>query len=192
MTSETKLRIKNMVCSRCIRVVREELESLGFHVENVELGEAVIHDSVTAQKLILIREALLRNGFELLEDRRSQLIESVKNAVIDAVRNPGKIRENYSTYLSKVTGVEYPYLSGLFSSTENITIEQYSILQKIEYIKELILYEEHTLGEIARMLGYSSVSHLSNQFKKVTGLTPSYFRELKNERRKALDEVSRP
>ena len=192
MTNETRLRIKNMVCSRCIRVVREELESLGFHVENIELGEAVIQGSVAEEKLKRIREALLGNGFELLEDRRSQLIESVKNAVIDIVRNPGKIKQNYSTYLSKVTGVEYPYLSSLFSSTENITIEQYSILQKIEYIKELILYEEHTLGEIARLLGYSSVSHLSNQFKKVTGLTPSYFRELKNERRKALDEVSRP
>lgn len=181
-----------MVCSRCIRVVREELESLGFLVENVELGEAVIHGSVTAEKLNRIRESLLRNGFELLEDRRSQLIESVKNAVIDIVRNPGKMRENYSTYLSKVTGVEYPYLSSLFSSTENITIEQYGILQKIEYIKELILYEEYSLKEIAHMLGYSSISHLSNQFKKVTGLAPSYFRELKNERRTALDEVSRP
>jgi AraC-like DNA-binding protein len=188
----TTLYIKNMVCDRCIRVVKEEIERLGHIVETVVLGEVHISGSLTNAERSSISEVLGKNGFELLESKAAKLIEQIKLAVIESVRSASPIKSNYSQYLSKKLGREYTYLSSLFSSTENITIEQYIIEQKIERVKELIIYDEYSLSQIAKMVGYSSVSHLSNQFKKVTGLTPSFFKSIKGEKRKTIDAVVKP
>jgi AraC family transcriptional regulator len=181
--------IKNMVCGRCIKVVKEEFEHLGYSPTNIELGLVEVAEDISQAQQKALSEALKMNGFEILQDRKGWIIEQVKHAVIDLVQNPQKVKKNYSTYLSEKAGLEYHYLSGLFSSTENITIEQYIILQKIERAKELILYNEMSLSEIAKTMGYSSSSHLSNQFRKVTGLSPSYFKELRSEKRKMIDSV---
>ena len=181
--------IKNMVCARCIKVVTEEFERLGHRPIRIELGLVEVAEDLSQSQRKSLSEALKNNGFELLQDRKGWIIEQVKLTVIDLVQNPNKVKKNYSTYLSEKVGLEYHYLSGLFSSTENITLEQYIILQKIERAKELILYNEMTLSEIAKTMGYSSASHLSNQFRKVTGLTPSYFKELRSEKRKMIDSV---
>jgi len=180
--------IKNMVCGRCIKVVKEEFERLGYTIIDIELGLVEVAEDISMERKAL-SEALKKNGFEILQDRRGWIIEQVKHAVIDLVQNPQKVKKNYSIYLSEKAGLEYHYLSSLFSSTENITIEQYIILQKIERAKELILYDEMSLREIAKIMGYSSASHLSNQFRKVTGLSPSYFKELRSEKRKMIDSV---
>jgi len=181
--------IKNMVCSRCIKVVREEFERLGHTPVKVELGVVEVAEDIAPAQRKELSEALQVNGFEILQDRRGWIIEQVKHVIIDLVQNPHKVKKNYSTYLAQETGLEYHYVSGLFSSTENITIEQYIILQKIERAKELILYDEMSLSQIAKTMGYSSASHLSNQFRKVTGLSPSYFKELRSEKRKMIDAV---
>jgi AraC family transcriptional regulator len=184
-----QIHIKNMVCGRCIKVVREEFERLGHTPLHAELGLVEIAGDLSKADLMELSESLKMNGFEILHDRRSRIIEQVKHAVIDLVQNPHKVKKNYSIYLSEKIGLEYHYLSGLFSSTENITIEQYIILQKIERAKELILYDEMSLAGIAKTMGYSSASHLSNQFRKVTGLSPSHFKEIKSEKRKMIDSV---
>lgn len=184
-----KIYIKNMVCDRCRRVVAEELQKLGYPVEQVTLGEA----EVAAGEIDLerIREVLEKNGFELLDDRKTQLIEKVKVAIIELVHQAGEqeLHTNTSDYIAEKVGLDYNYLSSLFSSFEGITIEKYLILQRIERVKELLVYDELSLKEIAFKLGYSSVAHLSNQFKKVTGLTPSHFKQVRSERRKTLDKV---
>jgi len=189
--SVTTIYIKNMVCGRCIRVVREELEKLGFQIGRIELGEV---DVVNGKSIDLrkIRSVLERNGFQLIEDKNARVIERIKLAILDLVQHDyseSPLRANYSGYIAKELGYDYHYLSSLFSSIENITIEQYIILQKIERVKEFLKYGEWTLSEIAFRMGYSSVQHLSNQFKKVTGLTPSHFKELKESLRKPLDKV---
>ncbi|MFD1188336.1 AraC family transcriptional regulator [Pontibacter rugosus] len=186
-----KIKIKNMVCDRCKRVVAEELQQLGYTVVQVELGEAELSTEKEVIDLEQVREVLKNNGFELLDDRKTQLIEKVKLAIIDLVHTVGEqeIQVNTSAYIAAKIGMEYNYLSTLFSSSEGITIEKYVILQRIERAKELLVYDELSLKEIAYQLGYSSVAHLSNQFKKVTGLTPSYFKQVKDERRKTLDKV---
>ncbi|MEJ8803813.1 AraC family transcriptional regulator [Pontibacter sp. H249] len=186
-----KLHIKNMVCARCNRVVAEELAKLGYQVLQVSLGEAEISRADNAFNIEQIRETLTANGFELLDDRKTQLIEQVKLAIIELVHRQGEadLHINTSDYLSEKLGMDYSYLSSLFSSHEGITIEKYLILQRIERVKELLVYNELSLKEIAYQLGYSSVAHLSNQFKKVTGLTPSYFKEVKENKRKTIDHV---
>jgi len=191
-----ELYIKNMVCDRCIRVVREELVKLGHDVRAVSLGEAEIGGTVTDGQLLEIRSMLVQNGFELIEDKNAKIIEAIKTAVIQLVHHnhdtqPLKIK--YSEYISRAIGKDYHALSVLFSSVENITIEQYIIRQKIERVKELIKYDERSLSEIAYMMKYSSVQHLSNQFKSVTGFTPSQFKKLSpsqhHQHRKPLDKV---
>ncbi|RAU81801.1 helix-turn-helix domain-containing protein [Pontibacter arcticus] len=187
----TKLFIKNMVCDRCNRVVAEELSGLGYTVHNISLGEAEIsaeNDTIDLEK---IRQVLTDNGFELLDDRKTQVIEQVKLAIIDLIHTQGEAdqRVNTSDYLSQKTGLDYSYISSLFSAFEGITIEKYLILQRIEKVKELLVYNELSLKEIAYKLGYSSVAHLSNQFKKVTGLTPSHFKEIKENKRKTIDKI---
>ncbi|WP_162426116.1 AraC family transcriptional regulator [Pontibacter pudoricolor] len=184
-----KIYIKNMVCDRCKRVVEEELTKLGYTVQQVELGEAEIAaDTINLDE---IRQVLAGNGFELLDDRKVQLIEQVKLAVIDLIHQQGEagMHLNMSNYLAKKLGVDYHTLSTLFSSTEGVTIEKYVILQRIEKVKELLVYGELSLKEIAYELGYSSVAHLSNQFKKVTGLTASHFKEIKTHKRKTIDKI---
>jgi AraC family transcriptional regulator len=181
------LYIKNMVCPRCIRVVREELEKAGLAVEEVKLGEARVLGATDTAR---IGEILKANGFELLEDKNIRLVEKIKSLIIDLVHHRGEpINENYSSYLSRETGKDYSVLSHLFSEAENITIEKYIINQKIEKVKELLVYNELSLSEIAYMLGYSSVAYLSSQFKQVTGFTPSGFKKLKSHGRKTIDSV---
>ncbi len=189
----TTLYVKNMVCDRCIRVVREELKQLKLDVRSVTLGEVVVAGNARGLPMKQISSVLEENGFELIEDRKAKTIELLKLAVLKLVRESEaskgrKIKQ--SEYLSKELGLDYHYLSTLFSSIENITIEQYIILQRIERAKELLKYGELTLSEIAYNLGYSSVQHLSNQFKSVTGFTPSSFKKLTGNVRKSLDRVS--
>jgi AraC family transcriptional regulator len=188
---ETHLRIKNMVCNRCIRVVGEELQKLGLHPGKVELGEAVIEEDISAEKLQQVREVLEQNGFELLEDHKAKLVEQIKNIIIKLVHqtDASEITVNYSDYISGKLKKDYHYLTGLFSSIENVTIEKYIIQQKIERVKELLVYGELTLSEIAYRLGYSSVAHLSNQFRQVTGFSPTEYKKIKSHKRKPLDEV---
>jgi AraC family transcriptional regulator len=187
-----KLYIKNMVCGRCIKVVSEELNKLGIEYNSVQLGEVELSSPLANDKLEILRSALLENGFELIDDSKTKLIESVKTLIIKSIYQSNKPEEiNYSDYLSKATGKPYTALSSLFSSVENTTIEKYIISQKIERTKELLVYGELTLSEIAYQLGYSSSQHLSNQFKKITGFTPSYFKELKAQKRLFIDKINK-
>lgn len=181
-----------MVCDRCKRVVAEELQNLGYDVLQVGLGEAEIATDSGEIDMERLREALEQNGFELLDDRKTQLIEKVKLTIIELVRQAEQqeLTVNTSDYIADKLGLDYNYISSLFSSFEGITIEKYLILQRIERVKELLVYDELSLKEIAYKLGYSSVAHLSAQFKKVTGLTPSYFKQIKTDKRKTLDKVN--
>ncbi len=190
MPESTTLHIKNMVCDRCIRVVREELEGLGLTVADVQLGRAEVLPPATGLDLDAVRYTLETNGFELLQDRQAQLVDRIKTTIIDLIRSGGleELHLNYSDYISRQVGRSYSYLSTLFSQVENLTIEKYLIIQKIEKTKELLIYDELTLSEISYRLGYSSPQHLSGQFKAVTGLTPTAFRRGKAKRR-PLDQV---
>ena len=185
------LHIKNMVCDRCRLVVKQTLDSLGYHPTRIELGEVELAETLTGTQLDGLRERLRAVQFELLDDRRQQTVERIKAAVIELVhRQPERLRRtNPSTYLAEALGRDYKYLSGLFSEVEGLTIEHYVIQQKIERVKELLAYDELTLSQIADSLHYSSVQHLSGQFKKVTGLTPSEFKRLNAPGRRALDHV---
>ncbi|NUN69726.1 MAG: helix-turn-helix domain-containing protein [Bacteroidetes bacterium] len=180
-TSVEHLYIKNMVCDRCIRVVREELSALGHDVRTVVLGEVQIGGPVSAAQRTAISAMLVKNGFELIEDRNARTIEEIKTAIIRLVHHDhdaAPMRKKYSEYIADAVGRDYHSLSVLFSAVENITIEQYIIRQKIERVKELIRYDDRSLSEIAYMMRYSSVQHLSTQFKSVTGFTPSEFKRL--------------
>lgn len=187
----TTVHIKNMVCNRCIRVVKEEIEQLGYKLQSIQLGEAVI-DSDKTVDLDKVREVLAENGFELLEDKKVQLINQVKTLIIETIhhKNLEDFNKNYSDYISQELGKDYTYLSHLFSTQEGITIEKFIILQKIERVKELLVYDELTLSEIGYRMNYSSVAHLSNQFKQVTGLTPTQFKQNHSRNaRKPLDKI---
>ncbi len=184
------LYLKNMVCNRCKMVVRSELEKQGLNVLSVELGEAEIAEVLSLAQKQALNEALLPLGFEVIDDKKSRLIEHIKNLIIELVhQKDSELTTNLSDFLSSRLHYEYSYLSKLFSEVEGVSIEKYFIAQKIERVKELLVYDELSLSEIAFQLHYSSVAHLSNQFKKVTGLTPSYFKNLKSDKRKPLDEV---
>lgn len=190
METETILMIKNMVCGRCIKVVREELEKLGLEVTKIELGEVTIKGR--GLPIDKVRHVLEENGFELIEDKKAALINRIKSLVIEVIHNDKmeNMDLNFSDYIqSNLDMYDYSYLSSLFSSVENITIEHFIILQKIERAKELLKYDELTLSEIAYRLGYSSVQHLSNQFKKVTGLTASNFKKNTGSSRKSIDKL---
>ncbi|MBP6672160.1 MAG: helix-turn-helix transcriptional regulator [Bacteroidetes bacterium] len=178
--SPQNIYVKNMVCDRCIRVVREEMLKLGHDVLSVELGEVVVGKELNETDSSRVRQMLESNGFELIEDKNMKLIESVKTAIIQFVHHQHEkshLSMKSSEYISKKVGKDYHSLSTLFSSVENVTIEQYIIKQKIERVKELLKYEEWSLSEIAYSMDYSSVQHLSNQFKSVTGLTPTQFKK---------------
>lgn len=184
-----KIYIKNMVCPRCIKVVKEELEKLELPLSEVILGEATFEKNIGEQELARIVTVLEENGFELLEDGRQRLIAQIKTLVIEMVHTGSagkKPHENNSAYISRKLSHDYSYLSGLFSASENLTIEKYIILQKIERVKELLAYGELSLSEIAYQLDYSSVAHLSSQFKKVTGLSPSHFKQIGEKRKGRL------
>ncbi len=179
-----------MVCIRCKLVVRDELTKLGLHYTAVELGEAEVTDNIDAPMMQMIREALLKSGLELMDDKKSVLIQKIKNVIISRVHYTEEpLTMNLSQYLSQELKLDYTYLSNLFSEVQGTTIEQFYINHKIEHVKELLIYNEISLTEIAHQMNYSSVSHLSSQFKKVTGLTPSHFKQLKDKRRSMLDDL---
>ncbi|MEP5614452.1 MAG: AraC family transcriptional regulator [Cyclobacteriaceae bacterium] len=186
-----KLHIKNMVCNRCIEAVKEEFEKNEVLISKIKLGEVEIEELLDSDKKKQITDDLSKRGFELLEDKNSQLIENIKSLLVDQIHYKDKpLNTNYSTYLEKEIGKDYNTLSSLFSSVEGVTIERYIILQKLEKIKELLIYDEINLSQIAHRLGYSSVQHLSNQFKKNTGMTPTEFRRLQDPDRKTLDNIT--
>ena len=182
--------IKNMVCNRCIIIVKSTFKDLGLHPLKVELGEVELQENnISSLKKLLIQE-LQSFGFELLDNKKTKTIEKVKNLITDLIQNKNNnLNTNLSDYLTREIYQDYNSLSNLFSEVEGITIEKYYILQKIEKVKELLVYNELTLSEIAFQLNYSSVSYLSNQFKKVTGLTPSHFKKLRTIKRKPLEEL---
>jgi AraC-like DNA-binding protein len=172
--------------------VKGELEKLGISPRQVELGEVAVDDILSPAKLEEIRSALELLGFELIDDKKSRIIEKIKSLVIELIHhNAEHTKLKYSEYISGHLNYDYPHLSKLFSEVEGITIEQYIISQKIEKVKELLVYDEMSLSQIADKLGYSSVAHLSAQFKKTTGLTPSFFKNLGIRNRKPLDEVGK-
>ena len=186
------LSIRNMVCDRCIRVVREELQRMGLSVHHVELGEAVVADGTRPVMVDTIAHMLQQNGFELIRDRRRKQIEDIRVAIIGVLHSdrPLPARFRLSAYLQQELNEDFAVLSSLFSSVEGMTIEHYFILQKVERVKELLKYDEKALKEIAWDLGYSSTQHLSNQFKQVTGMTPTQFRKMGAPHRTPLDRVS--
>lgn len=188
-----KLFVKNMVCNRCIMAVESELRKLNLKPVSVILGEVVIEsepDVVTLEKL---NQNLQSIGFELIDDRKSQLVEQMKTEIIRYIHYDKEIDGyiNFSEHLSRTLGLEYSYLSNLFSSVVGTTIEKYIILQRIEKVKELLVYGELTLSEIAWQTGYSSVQHLSNQFKKIIGMSPMTYKKMQEYNRKTLDQVGK-
>jgi AraC-like DNA-binding protein len=179
-----------MVCIRCEMVVKAELANLGLRYTNVKIGEADIMEDVTPEQLKRLDIALRKSGLLLMDDRKAILVEKVKAAIIELVHyTEEQIRVNLSEYLSEKLHYDYTYLANLFSEVKGITIEKFYLTHKIEKVKELIVYDELNLTEIAYKMHYSSVAHLSNQFKKITGLTPTHFKKLKNKRRGTLEDV---
>ncbi len=180
-----------MVCNRCIKVVNDEFGKLDLHISEIELGKVVVDENLNPEQMVALRIVLNENGFELIDDKKSQLIDHIKTLIIEKIHHSddplGAI--NTSEYLAHKLGYDYSYLSNLFSSVEGVTIEKYIIHQKVEKVKELLVYDELSLNEISYQMGYSSVQHLSSQFKKITGLTPTHFKKLKEHKRKPLDEV---
>jgi AraC-like DNA-binding protein len=180
-----------MVCNRCIWAVERELKKLGLKPLKVVLGEAVVEGPVDEEIIHQADISLQKIGFELIDDRKSKLIEQIRTEVINYIHYDPELvgNINFSDYISQKLGYDYSYLSSLFSSVEGITIEKYVILQRIEKVKELLIYDELTLSEIAYRTGYSSVQHLSNQFRKIIGMSPTTFKKLQEKRRKPLDKV---
>jgi AraC-like DNA-binding protein len=179
-----------MVCIRCKMVVKDELTKLGLRHMVVELGEVELLEEMTAEKHDELKTALLKSGLELLDDKKSVFIQKIKNIIIELVHySEEPLTVNLSEYLSKKLNHDYTYLANLFSEVAGITIERFFIAHKIERVKELLVYNELTLTEIAYKMHYSSVSHLSSQFKKVTGLTPSHFKQLRSKRRLMLEDL---
>jgi YesN/AraC family two-component response regulator len=179
-----------MVCNRCIMAVEDILQDLEFRFSLVTLGEVRLEKDISEAEFQLFASRLQSIGFEIIDDKKSRLIEKIKSIVIELVHRPnGRLKINLSNHLTENIPYDYNHLSSLFSEIEGTTIEKYFISQKIEKVKELLVYDELTLSQIADELGYSSVAHLSNQFKKVTGLTPSHFKNIKTEKRKPLDKV---
>lgn len=187
---QMKVYIKNMVCSRCEMVVRTVFEKMEIPILSMQLGEVGISENLDENQKQLLSENLKALGFELLDDKISKTIERIKNLIIDVVHYQNeKLKINLSSYIVEDLKQDYSALSNLFSETEGITIEHYFIAQKIEKVKELLIYNELSLSEIAFQLNYSSVAHLSNQFKKTTGITPTQFKQLKDKKRKQIDEL---
>lgn len=179
-----------MVCNRCIMVIESKLQELGISPISVSLGQVILDRELTPQEIEKIRKAIEPIGFELIDSKKSRIIEQIKTLIVQLIHHSNNsLKINLSDYLSENLHLDYNYISNMFSEVEGTTIEKYYIAQKIEKVKELLVYDESTLSEIADMLGYSSVAHLSSQFKKVTGLTPSHFKQIGANKRKPLDEV---
>jgi AraC-like DNA-binding protein len=185
-----KLYIKYMVSLRCKMVVHQELEKLDIKNARVDLGVVELFNDISAAQRRKLKENLLKTGLELLDDKKSILIEKIKNAVTEMIHFSEALpKENFSEYISKKLGYDYTYLANTFSEIKGITLQQFVIINKIEKVKELILYDELNLTEISYQLNYSSVAHLSNQFKKITGLSPSFYKQLKKQRMQNLEDL---
>lgn len=185
-----KIYIKYMVSNRCKMAVKKELKKLGLHFIVVDLGEVEIMENISLAQREQLKVVLLRSGLELMDDKRAVLIEKIKNTIIEMVHHTEEaIKTNFSDFLSEKLNHDYTYLANLFSEVQGTTIAQFMIMHKVERIKELIIYDELNITEIAWKMNYSSVAHLSNQFKKVTGLSPSHFKQLKNKKRNPLEEI---
>lgn len=185
----TKIHIKHMVSLRCKLMVKAALDEIGLHYDSVELGLVVVKGKISAEKFNNLKTVLLKCGLELVDDKKSIMIEKIKILVVEMVHYEEEFpRINFSEYIAKKLNYDYGYISGLFSEVTGGTIENYIIAHKIERVKELLLYDELNLTQIAYKLNYSSVAHLSNQFKKSTGLTPSYFKKMKQHRKRIAHE----
>lgn len=184
-----KLFIKYMVSLRCKLIVKDQFNAMGINYQSLELGMVQTQVDLSGEQLVELKERLARFGLELLDDKKSMLIEKIKNVIIEMIHYSDEVpMVNYSDYISCKLNYDYTYLSNVFSDVKGITIQQFIIMHKIERVKELLLYDELSLTEIARKLHYSSLGHLSNQFKKVTGLSPSFFRQMKK-RRNNLEDI---
>lgn len=184
------LYIKYMVSLRCKMVVRDELKKLGLKYKTLDLGVVELEEDITPSQRNQLKQNLLNSGLELLDDKKSILIERITSVIIEMIHYSDEIPHiNFSDYLSNKLNLDYTYLSNVFSEVKGITIQKFIILQKIEKVKELLLYDELNITEISYRLNYSSVAHLSNQFKKVTGLSPSFFKKLKKKRTKNLEDI---
>tara|TARA_R110000868_G_scaffold56307_2_gene174313 strand:+ start:366 stop:938 length:573 start_codon:yes stop_codon:yes gene_type:complete len=190
MKQNELLHIKNMVCPRCIMAVRDELKELEIQFQDVQLGQVILSDPIDKQKLKSLSNQLNALGFELLEPGKSVLISKIKTVIIEQIHHAQEpLSINFSSLISDNLHQEYAYLSRLFSSVEGITIEKFIVLQKIEKVKEYLVYNQMTLSEIALEMNYSSVAHLSAQFKKETGMTPTKFKGQSSHHRKPLDKI---
>jgi AraC-like DNA-binding protein len=179
-----------MVCIRCQMVVKAELEKLHLRYLDVKIGEIILFEDISSEQIKLLDIALRKSGLELMDNKKKILVEKIKSLIIELVHyTDEQIKVNLSIFLSERLNHDYTYLANLFSEVKGITIEKFYLLHKIEKVKELIVYDQLNLTEIAEKLHYSSVAHLSNQFKKITGLTPSHFKKLKNKRRKTLEDL---
>jgi len=185
-----KIFIKNMVSLRCKMLLKAELDKLNIAYKNVELGEAEVEGGLSDKQKLKLKTVLAKSGLELMDDKKAMLVEKIKRVIIEMVHYADEFPGiNFSVFLSEKLNHNYTYLSNLFSEVKGTTIEHFIILHKIERVKELIVYDELNLTEIAFKLNYSSVAHLSNQFKKITGLTPTFFKKLKNYRRSPLEDM---
>ena len=179
-----------MVSNRCKMAVRDELKKLGLHFIVVDLGVVEIMENISMEKRLILKEGLLISGLELMDDKKAILIEKIKNIIIEMIHHSDEvIKVNFSDYLSEKLDHNYTYLANLFSEVQGTTIEQFIISHKIERIKELMIYGELNITEIAWKMNYSSVAHLSSQFKKVTGLSPSHFKNMKDKRRNPIEDI---
>ena len=179
-----------MVSDRCKMVVKEELKKMKLHFIVVDLGEVDIMENISLEQWEQLKTALLSSGLELMDDKKAVLIEKIKNVIIEMIHHSDEVlKVNYSDFIAEKLGYDYTYLSNIFSEVKGITIQQFIIVHKIERIKELIIYDELSISEIAWKLNYSSVAHLSNQFKKITGLSPSHFKSLKDKRRSPIEDI---
>ncbi|WPO88927.1 helix-turn-helix domain-containing protein [Chryseobacterium sp. HR92] len=185
-----KLYIKYMVSLRCKMVVHQELERLGIKNAIVDLGTVELLEDISAELRQILKENLLKTGLEILNDKKSILIEKIKNVVIEMIHYSDELpKENFSDYVSEKLGYDYTYLANTFSEVKGMTLQHFIIINKVEKVKELLLYDELNLTEISYKLNYSSVAHLSNQFKKITGLSPSFYKQLKQKRLGNLEDL---
>lgn len=181
--------IKNMVCSLCSEVLEEKLVMAGFHIDKIELGELQLVNPVSDKEYERLVSVVRDSGFDVINDESSRIVEQIKHLIIKQVRSANPLKENISDYLTNYIHKDYQQLSRLFSTVEGKSIERYFILQKVERAKELIVYDEKALGEIALELDYSSQQHFSRQFKKETGLSPSHFKDVKKNKRISIDKI---
>ncbi len=185
-----KLYVKYMVSLRCKMIVKQELIKLGIKYVSIELGIIDVYDEISTDDYAALKVGLSHYGLELLDDKKAILIEKIKSVIVEMIHYSEELPPlKYSEYIAKKLGYNYTYLANIFSEVKGITIQQYIIINKIEKVKEMILYNDLNLTEIARLLNYSSVAHLSHQFKKITGLTPSYFRKLRDQKRTSIEDL---